>query len=43
MIYNVDEGLLIQNALCQALADHDMYRPTRNEWIENNNTHVIKV
>ena len=36
-------GLVLQNSLLQALADHDMHRPEKNEWRKNNNTHVLSV
>ena len=34
-------GLMLRHSLCQALADHDMQRPSRSEWNENSNTHVV--
>ena len=36
-------GQLLCHSLCQSLADHDMQRPTRSEWNENHNTHVVMV
>ena len=34
------KGLILRNSLCRTLADHDMQRPTRTEWGDNQNTHV---
>ena len=34
-------GLMLRHSLCQALADHDMQRPSRSEWNQNYNTHVV--
>ena len=34
-------GLMLRHSLCQSLADHDMQRPSRSEWKENTNTHVV--
>ena len=34
-------GLMLQYFLCQALADHDMQMPSRSEWNQNYNTHVV--
>ena len=34
-------GHLLRHSLCQYLAGHDMQRPPRSEWNENNNTHVV--
>ena len=34
------QGLSLRNQLTNALAQHDMHRPERNEWYTNTNTHV---
>ena len=35
------KGQYLRHCLCQSLADHDMQRPSRSEWNENKNTHVV--
>ena len=34
------DGQRLRNDLCNALASHDMHRPTKNEWYQDQNSHV---